>query len=101
MTFDETAPCSPNVFKCAGDKKIEENIFVNEELQSFDRDEDEPLLQSASSPELVPAFTLKQILLRLLPLPQQQQRRHELRGRSSPTRKLHLTFRKHIHLNKS
>jgi hypothetical protein len=44
---------------------------------------------------------LKQRLLRLLPHPQQQWRCHELRGRSSPSRELHPTFRRHIHLNKS
>jgi hypothetical protein len=40
VTFDETAPCPHDVFKCAGDKKMEENIFVDEELQSFNRNED-------------------------------------------------------------
>jgi hypothetical protein len=44
---------------------------------------------------------LKQRLLRLLPLPQQQRRHHELRGRSSPSRELLLIFRRNIHLNKS
>jgi hypothetical protein len=44
---------------------------------------------------------LKQRLLRLLPLPQQQWRCHGLRGRSSPNRELLLTFRRHIHLSKS
>jgi hypothetical protein len=44
---------------------------------------------------------LKQRLLRLLPLPQQQWRRHELRERSSLARELPLTFRRHIRLNKS
>jgi hypothetical protein len=59
VTFDETATCPHDVFECAGDKKIEENIFVDEELQSFDCDEDEPLLPSTSSPELVPASALE------------------------------------------
>jgi hypothetical protein len=40
VTFDETATCPHDVFKYAGDKKMEENIFVDEELQSFDRNED-------------------------------------------------------------
>jgi hypothetical protein len=44
VTFDESAPCSCDVFKCVGDKEIEENIFIDEELQSFNDDEDEPLL---------------------------------------------------------
>jgi hypothetical protein len=44
---------------------------------------------------------LKQRLLRLLPLPQQQWRCHGLRGKSSLSREPHLIFRRHIHLNKS
>jgi transposase InsO family protein len=59
VTFDETAPCPCGVFKCAGDKKMEESIFVDEGLQGIDGDEDEPLLPSTSSPEHVPASTLK------------------------------------------
>jgi hypothetical protein len=43
----------------AGDKKMEESIFIDEELQSFVRDKDESLLPSTSSPELVPASTLE------------------------------------------
>jgi hypothetical protein len=38
---------------------MEESIFIDEELQSFVRDEDESLLLSTSSPELVPASTLE------------------------------------------
>jgi hypothetical protein len=59
VTFDEIAPCPHDVFECACDKEIEENIFVDEELQSFDRDEDEPLLSSTSSLELVLTSTLE------------------------------------------
>jgi hypothetical protein len=58
MTFDETAPCPRDVFECAGDKEIEESIFIDEELHGFDRDEDEPLLPSTSS-ELVLTSTLE------------------------------------------
>jgi hypothetical protein len=32
VTFDENAPCSRDVFECAGDKKMEENIFVDVKL---------------------------------------------------------------------
>jgi hypothetical protein len=60
MTFNKTAPCPRDVFKCAGDKEMEKSIFIDEKLQSFDRDEDEPLLPSTSSPELVPASTLEE-----------------------------------------
>jgi hypothetical protein len=59
MIFYETTPCPRDIFECAGDKEMEENIFVNEELHSFDCDEDEPLLLSISSRELVPASTLE------------------------------------------
>jgi hypothetical protein len=59
VTFDETAPYSHGVFECAGDKKIEESIFIDEGLHDVDSDEDEPLLLSTSSTELVPASTLE------------------------------------------
>jgi hypothetical protein len=58
VTFDETAPCPRDVFECVGDKKMEESIFVDEELQGFDGDEDDPLRPSTSSPESVTASTL-------------------------------------------
>jgi hypothetical protein len=59
VTFDEIAPCPCGVFECAGDKEMEESIFVDEELQGINGDEDEPLLPSTSSPEHVPASTLE------------------------------------------
>jgi hypothetical protein len=59
VTFEETAPCPHGVFECAGDKEMEESIFVDEGLQGVDGDEDEPLLSSTSSPKPVPASTLK------------------------------------------
>jgi hypothetical protein len=59
VTFDETAPCPRGVFECAGDKEMEESIFVDEELQGVDGDEDEPLLLSTSSPEPVFDSTLE------------------------------------------
>jgi hypothetical protein len=59
VTFDETAPCPHDIFECAGDKKMEESIFVDEELHDFDGDEDDPLRPSTSSPETVPASTLE------------------------------------------
>jgi hypothetical protein len=58
MTFDETALCPCDVFECLGDKEMEESIFVDEKLQSFSCDEDEPLLPSTSSPELILGSTL-------------------------------------------
>jgi hypothetical protein len=59
VTFDETAPCPHGVVECAGDKEIEESIFVDERLQGINGDKDEPLLPSTSSPEYVPASTLE------------------------------------------
>jgi hypothetical protein len=59
VTFDETAPYPRDVFECAGDKKMEESIFVDEELQVFNSDEDDPLSPFTSSPELVPASILE------------------------------------------
>jgi hypothetical protein len=32
VTFDETVPCQRDVFECAGDKEMEENIFVDDGL---------------------------------------------------------------------
>jgi hypothetical protein len=59
VTFDNTAPCPHDVFECVGDKEMEDNVFVDEELQGFDDDEDDPLRPSTSSPEHVPTFTLE------------------------------------------
>jgi hypothetical protein len=57
VTFDEAAPCPRGFFECAGDKEMEESIFVDKGLQGVDGDEDEPLLPSTSSPEPIPAST--------------------------------------------
>jgi hypothetical protein len=59
MTFDKTAPYPRDIFECAGDKEMEESIFVDEGLQGVDSDEDEPLLPSTSSSKPVPASTLE------------------------------------------
>jgi hypothetical protein len=59
VTFDETAPYPRDVFKCAGDKQIEENIFIDERLHGVNSDEDESLLSSTSTLGPVPASTLK------------------------------------------
>jgi hypothetical protein len=59
VTFDETTPCPRDIFECAGDKKMEESIFIDEGLQGVDGDEDVLLLPSTSSLEFVPAFTLE------------------------------------------
>jgi hypothetical protein len=59
VTFNETASCPRSVFECAGDKEMEDNIFVDEGLQGVDSYENEPLLPSTSSPEPVTASTLE------------------------------------------
>jgi hypothetical protein len=59
VTFDETASCPRGVCEHAGNKEMEESIFVDKGLQGVDGDEDEPLLPSTSSPEHVPASTLE------------------------------------------
>jgi hypothetical protein len=59
VTFDNTAHYPRDVLECAGDKKMEEGIFVDEGLQCNDSDEDKPLLPSTLSPESVPASTLE------------------------------------------
>jgi hypothetical protein len=101
VTFDETPSCPHDVLECAGDKKLEESIFVDEELQSFDRDKDEPLLPSTSSPELVPASTLEVEAPQAITSSTTVVEASQIEGRSTLTRELPLTFRRHIHLNKS
>jgi hypothetical protein len=59
VTFDETAPCPRGVFEHAGNKEMEESIFVDEGLQYVGDDKDEPLLPSTSSPESVPVSILE------------------------------------------
>jgi hypothetical protein len=59
VTFDKTTSCPHDVFECEGDKEMEESIFVDEELQGFDGDEDEQLFHSTLSPELVHTSTLE------------------------------------------
>jgi hypothetical protein len=59
VTFDENAPCPRGVVECAGDKEMEESIFIDEGQQVVNGDKDEPLLPSTSSPKPVPASTLE------------------------------------------
>jgi hypothetical protein len=55
MTFDKTTHCPRDVFECAGDKEMEESIFVDEGVQGIDSNEDKPLPPFTSSPKHVPA----------------------------------------------
>jgi hypothetical protein len=59
VTFDKNATCPRDVFECAGNKEMEEGIFVDEKLHGLDGNEDEPLHPSTLSPELVPTSTLE------------------------------------------
>jgi hypothetical protein len=101
VTFDKTAPYPYDVFECAGDKKMEESIFVDEGLLCVDGDEDEPLLPSTSSAKPVPASTLEAEAPQATTSSIAAVEASQVEGRSSPSRVLLLMFRRHIHLNKS
>jgi hypothetical protein len=94
VTFNETASCPCDVFECVGDKEIEESTFVDEELQGFDRDEDEPLLPFTSSTKLVPTSTLE------AHAPQATTSSTVVVEASRVEGEIPLTFRRHVHLNK-
>jgi hypothetical protein len=60
VTFNETAPCTRDVFESASEKKMEESIFVDKELQGSEGDEDEHIAPaSTSSPGSVSASSLE------------------------------------------
>jgi hypothetical protein len=60
VIFDEIAPCPHDIFESAGDKEMEESIFVDEKLQGFEGDEDEHIAPVPnSSPGPVPTSTLE------------------------------------------
>jgi hypothetical protein len=101
VTFDETAPCPRGLFDCAGDKEMEESIFVDEGLQGIDGDEDEPLLPSTSSPEPVPASTLEAEAPQATTSSTAAAVVSQVEGRSSLSWELPLTFRRHIHVSRS
>jgi hypothetical protein len=71
VTFDEIAHCPRDVFECAGDKEMEENIFVDEgyRVSMVTKMIHYFLLHHHPSKFLLPH--MKQRLLRLLPPPQQ------------------------------
>jgi hypothetical protein len=100
VTFDETTPCPHDIFECAGDKKMEKSIFVDEGLQGVDGDKDEPLLSSTSSLEHVPASTLESEAPQDTTSSTAAVEASWVEGRSSLSSVLPLTFRRHINLNK-
>jgi hypothetical protein len=101
VTFDETAPSPCEVLECAGDKKMDESIFVDEELQGFDSDEDDPLCPSTTSPEPVPASTLEVEAPQATTSSTAAVEASRVEGETSMSQVLPLTIRRHIHLNKS
>jgi hypothetical protein len=101
VTFDKITPYPHDVFECAGDKEMKESIFVDEGLQGVDGDEDEPLLPSTSSPEHVPVSTLEAEAPLATTSFTAAVEASWVEGRSSLSRELPLTFRRHIHLNRS
>jgi hypothetical protein len=78
-----------------------ENIFVDEGLHGIDGDEDEPLLPSTSSLESVPASTLEAEPPQATTSSTLAVEVSRVEGRSSLSRELPLTFRRHIHLSRS
>jgi hypothetical protein len=101
VTYDETAHCPHHVFECVADKKMEESIFVDEELQGFDGDEDESLHPSTSSPEYVPASIFETEATQTTTSSTAAMEASQVEGKPSTSQELPLTFRRHIHLNKS
>jgi hypothetical protein len=71
---------------------MEESIFVDDELQSFDRDKDELLLPSTSSLEIVLTSTLKADAPLATTSSTAAMEASRVEGRSSPTRELPLTY---------
>jgi hypothetical protein len=60
VTIDETAPYPRDVIESAGDKKMEESTFIDEELQGFEGDKDKHIAPASTlSPGSVPASTLE------------------------------------------
>jgi hypothetical protein len=79
VTFNKSAPYPRDVYECAGDKKMEKSIFVDEDYRASTvmNMNHYFLLHHHLCLFLLPH--LKQRLLRIQPLPQQQWRCHGLR----------------------
>jgi hypothetical protein len=80
---------------------MEESIFIDEELQGFDSDENEPLRPSTTSPKLIPASKLDAEAPRATTSSTTAVEASQVEGELSPSRVLPLMFRMHIHLNRS
>jgi hypothetical protein len=102
VTFHEISRCSCDVFESAGDKEMEESIFVNEKLQGFEGDEDEHIApMSTLSPGHVSASTLEAEAPQAVTSCSAGVHASGIEGGSTPRMEPHLTFRRHIHLNRS
>jgi hypothetical protein len=101
VTFDETALYPRDIFECAGDKEMEEDIFIDEGLQGVNGDEDDPQLPSTSSPEPAPASTLEAEASQATTSSTAAAEMSQVEGGSSPSRVLLVTFRRHIYLSRS
>jgi hypothetical protein len=101
VIFDETALYPRDVFECAGDKEMEESIFVDEGLKGVDGNEDEPLLPSTSSPEHVSAFTLEAEAPHATTSSTAAVESSRVEGEIIFELGAPSTFRRHIHLNRS
>jgi hypothetical protein len=101
VTFDETSSCPRDIFECAGDKEMEESIFIDEGLQGVDNDDDDPLLPSTSIPEPVPASTLEAEASQASTSSTTVVEATQIGRRSSLSQELPPTFRRHIQLNRS
>jgi hypothetical protein len=102
VTFDDIAPYRHDFFESVGDKEMVESIFVDEELQGFDGDEDKHNAHvSTSSLGPVPAFTLEAEAPQGATSSSVGVQASGIEGRSTPRMEPHPIFRRHIHLNKS
>jgi hypothetical protein len=101
VTFDKIALYLCDVFECACNKEMDESIIIDEELQDFDGDEDDLLHPSTSSLELIPTSTFEADAPWATTSSTTIVETSGSRGRSCLNRVLPLTFRRHIHLNKS
>jgi hypothetical protein len=101
MIIDKTAPCPHDVFEWVGDKEMEESILVDERLQDVDGDEHDPILPSTSSLEHVPASILEAEAHHVTTSYTAAVEASQVEERSSLSRVLPLTFRRHIHLSRS
>jgi hypothetical protein len=81
--------------------RILEVIFVDEELQGFNGNEDDPLRPSTSSPELISASTLEAEAHQATTSSTTVVEVSRIEGEIISESVLPFTFRRHIHLNRS